>query len=81
MKFIGADVDRPLRVVGQFGCGTRILRVIHGRVEHPSGAAPPGTPHSRATFSNCATTPLRHEVHGCQSGIVLVFMFFSYRYF
>jgi hypothetical protein len=22
---------------------------IHGRVEHPSGAAPPGTPHARAT--------------------------------
>jgi len=30
--------------------GTRILRVIHGRVEHPSGAAPPGTPHARATL-------------------------------
>jgi hypothetical protein len=43
---------------------TRILRVIHGRVGHPSGigtpaemlgrgprAAPPGTPHARATLS------------------------------
>jgi hypothetical protein len=40
------------------GCGTRILRVIHGRVEHPSEGwhpsrdARPGTPHARATFSN-----------------------------
>jgi len=33
VKFIG------ISVVGQFGCGTRILRVIHGR-------------DARATFSN-----------------------------
>jgi hypothetical protein len=26
------------------------LARIQGRVEHPSGAAPPGTPHARATL-------------------------------
>ena len=32
----------------QFECGTRILRVIHGR-------------DARATLSNCITTPLPHN--------------------
>ena len=40
-------------------CGTRILRAIHGRVEHPSGAAPPGTPHARATFNYSPTVLAR----------------------
>jgi len=37
-------------------CGTRTLRVNHGRVEHPSGAAPLGTPHARATFKEMRLT-------------------------
>jgi hypothetical protein len=42
----------------QFACGARILRVIHGQVEHPSGAAPPETPHARATHSLLISTRL-----------------------
>ena len=36
-------------LIGWLLSGKRIWRLMSGRIEHPSGAAPPGTPHARAT--------------------------------
>src|SRR5437870_1914012 len=58
----------------QCGCGPRILRVIHGWVEHPSGAAPAVDPHARATFQSpgLATghAPARRIIRGEGQGMI-----------
>ena len=48
MKLSGQTESRPS--AGLVCLWPHILCVIHGRDEHPSGAAPPGTPQAGASF-------------------------------